>query len=187
VGRGKVTFVDPSTRKVSLLMTEAEIAQKVKEWSLEDSGNLLMLCDEYDIPYSKDLSYTWYSLALALARRWHPAPKKRGTHEKWNLWTKGALVVEVERLIKQKGKGSSVRWACVQLAKEEPWKSFVGNNTGDYPSENPSEVLRRKYQDVYSDQKLNLLRTAYKAYSEENDFQGWNDYLHSVVRKKKDE
>jgi hypothetical protein len=186
MGNRKITFVDPSTRKLSLLMTDDERDKKTKEWNLEDFAKLLKLCEEYGIPYSDDLSRMWYSLALALARQYRPAPKKRGAYQKWHILNEGALVVEVERRIKQKGTGSSVKWACRQLAKEEPWRSFVGSKEGDAPSLDPGEVLRGKYQKFCSDKKMEVFRKVYLSYAERGDLQGWNDYLHSVVKKKQE-
>src|SRR5512139_2938051 len=134
----KVRFERPEERRIGLLMSEAEVKRRVKEWVDADHAKLLTLCKHFGIKTSQRM---FYELSLALARELYPEPKTSGTRRKWTWLNQGALVVEIKRLVKRGDPARGFTWAAKQLANREPWKSFVGKNS------NPGEALRKAYQD----------------------------------------
>ena len=69
-----------------------------KKRAEEDSAWLVELCRYHRI---QEGPLAFYDLALVLARKLYPRPKKRGVKPKWTRLIKSFLVVEVERRAKQ--------------------------------------------------------------------------------------
>src|SRR5262245_55300052 len=90
-------FQRPEDRRVGILMNEAELRSLVENWTDDDHAKLLILCDRYGIQHGPLM---FYQLSLALARELYPEPKVSGAKRKWTFLNQGALVVEIERLIK---------------------------------------------------------------------------------------
>lgn len=146
--KGRLTESMPP-RRFGLLMNEEEMRKKSAEWHKEDMKNLLLLCDHYGIKEKEnDLLIAFFKLSLALAKELAvPAfveQKPRGRKKKWTEFNKAILVAEVERVMEPNNPQYGVSWATAQLAKKEPWRSFVGSNEEALGSD-PSEVLRQIY------------------------------------------
>jgi hypothetical protein len=166
-----LTFPASEARKLGLLMDEAAKQKKAAEWLKEDHEKLLMLCRQYDIQDGN-----FYGLALALARELCPERKKSGVKVKWTGLSKGALVVEIERLVKPDDPMHGDTWAAKQLSIKEPWKSFLKL------SKNPAEVLRRAYYDFGKDKWADLMREAFKMCEHEGRISEWDEQVTDFVR-----
>jgi hypothetical protein len=153
------------------------------EWAEEDRTKLCLLCEQRGIKDGPDM---FYCLALALARERYPASKKPGRPKKWTEWIGGMLVVEIERLVKYKGPRYSVNWACGQLAKREPWKSFLEVN-GDTKSHDPVKSLRQAYYSSRDGKTTKLLRLAHERCENAYSAELWQAFVTSFVKESSDD
>jgi hypothetical protein len=175
----KISFQREESRRIGVFMDETAIRKQVAEWVSEDHAKLLMLCQHYGI---HDSTVMFYQLALALARELYPEPKKRGRKSKWTMMNKGALVVEVERLVMPDDPAHGVEWACQQIAKCELWKSFIESKDTDHTSPDPAEALRQIYYDFRSDKWAEVSREAFRMYEHEGAIEEWENMVVDVVR-----
>lgn len=175
----KITFQGEESRRFSLLMDDAAIKQQASRWAQEDHSRLLLLCQHYGIQTSP---FLFYELALALARELYPEPKKRGRKSKWTALNKGALVVEVERLHKPEDPAHGVEWACQQIAKREPWKSFLEGKESTVTSPDPAEALRQVYYDFRTDKWAAVMRDAFKWHEHEGVIGEWEKQVIDFVK-----
>lgn len=158
-----VRFPSAETQKPGLLASalrdDGSLAVHLKKRAEEDQSKLILLCQHFGIQASP---FMFYELALALARELYPEPKKRGRKTKWSWINQGMLVVEVERLVKPGDTAHGVDWACQQLAKREPWKSFLEIKESDITNPDPAEALRRIYYGFRDDKWATVSRDAFK-------------------------
>ncbi len=177
-------FQSDETRKPGLLAAalgdDGSLGDRLKKYSEEDSGKLQLLCQHHGIQASPIM---FYELALALAREIYPEPKKRGRKSKWTALNKGALVVEVERLVRPNDLAHGVEWACKQLSKREPWASFLEAKEGGTLSPDPAEALRQIYFDFRGDKWSTVSRDAFKMYEHEGAIEQWENGVIDFVRK----
>lgn len=174
----KITFQAPSSRRFGLLADDASREQKVSQWAEEDHAKLLALCQLRGIKHGPSM---FYLLALELARDLYPEPKKRGRKSKWTTLNKGALVVEVERLVMPDNPARGVAWACTQLAKREPWASFLESNDSGTSSPDPAEALRQIYFDFRNDRWATVSRDAYRFHEHEGTLTEWESLVLDAV------
>lgn len=176
-------FQSEETRKPRLLAAalrdDGSFVDRIKKYSEEDNDKLLLLCRHYGIQASP---FMFYELALALAREIYPEPKKRGRKSKWTLRNKGVLVVEVERRVRQDKPEYGVAWACSQLAKIEPWASFLEKKEGVTLNPDPAEALRQIYFDFRGDYWAELSRKKFKEYEREGAIAKWEEQVSDLVR-----
>ena len=175
----KITFQDPSSRRIGLLADDEQIKRQISQWAKEDHEKLLLLCQRYGIQASPSM---YYDLSLALAREMYPELKKRGRKSKWTTLNKGALVVEVERLMRPKDPAHGVEWACKQLAKREPWTSFLEAKEGGTLGPDPAEAMRRIYFDFRGEKWADLCRKAFRMYEHEGALAQWEKDVFDSVR-----
>lgn len=174
-----VAFQPLDERHIGLLMDEAAIHKQCADWANEDHAKLMMLCQHYGIQASPIM---FYELALALAREIYPEPKKRGRKSKWTALNKGALVVEVERLVRPDDPAHGVEWACKQLSKRKPWASFLEAKEGGTLGPDPAEALRQIYFDFRGDKWAKVARDAFKMYEREGAIAEWEKQVSDFVR-----
>ncbi len=160
-------------------MSDSARRQKVAQWVDEDHSKLLLLCQQYGIQDSPSM---FYQLALALARELYPEPRKRGRKSKWTALNKAALVVEVEQLVSPNDQAHGVEWACKQLAKREPWASFIEAKEDGTSHPDPAEALRTVYFGFCNDKWAKASRDIFKAYEHGNAIAKWKNYVIDVVR-----
>lgn len=176
-------FQSEETRKPGLLAAalwdDGSLGDRLKKYSEEDSAKLQLLCQHYGIQASPIM---FYELALTLAREIYPEPKKRGRKSKWTVLNKGALVVEVERLIRPNDLAHGVEWACKQLSKREPWASFLEAKEGGTLGPDPAEALRQIYFDFRGDKWASVSRDAFKMYEHEGAIAEWEKQVSDFVR-----
>lgn len=175
----KIAFQRDESRYIGLLMDEAAMKEQVAEWVRDDHAKLLMLCQHYGIQASP---IVFYDLALALARELYPEPRKRGRKSKWTALNKGLLVVEVERLVNPDDPAHGVEWACQQLAKREPWKSFLERKASNTTTPDPAEALRQIYYDFQSDKWAEVSRHAFRLCEHEGTLSEWENRVMDFVR-----
>lgn len=161
------------------LMEDGSLDDRLSKFVEDDSAKLLLLCQYYGIKASPTM---FYELSLALAREIYPEPKKRGRKSKWTDLNKGALVVEIERLVKPDNPSHGVDWACCVLAKREPWASFLETKDGNSLSADPSEALRQIYFKFRRDKWANVSRDAFKRYEHEGAMALWDKSVFDFVR-----
>lgn len=161
------------------LKDDGSLSDITKKHVEEDYNKLLLLCKQYGIKQGESM---FFQLSLALAREIYPEPKKRGRKSKWTDLNKGALVVEVERLVVPNNNSRSVAWACNQLSKREPWKSFIEVKRDDTSSPDPAEALRQIYFDFRGDRWAEVSRKAFRQYEAEDFVQGWEKQVDDFVR-----
>jgi hypothetical protein len=174
----KIYFEDPESRLIGPLADEAFIKKKCKEWADNDHTKLLKLCEWYGIEVGPSM---FYQLSLELARKLHPEPKKRGRKSKWTMLNKGALVVEVERLVRPNDQTHGVEWACRQLANKEPWASFIEAKDGTLGPD-PSEALRQIYFGFCGHAWAEISRKAYLMYEYEGKISDWERSVADYVK-----
>ncbi len=172
-------FQSEEARNPPLLASDDDLRDLAEKYSAEDMRKMFLLCEHYGI---KDGPHMFYSLALVLAREIYPEPKKRGRKTKWTPLNKGALVVEVERLVKPNDPAYGVEWACRQLAKREPWLSFVEEKEGDNRSPDPAEALRKIYFEFRDHRLMRVSREAFKMYEYKGALADWVTHVNDVVR-----
>ena len=166
------TFPASEARKLGLLMDETARQKRAAEWAKEDHDKLLMLCQHYGIQDGN-----LYGLALSLARELYPERKRSGAKVKWTDLSKGALVVEIERLVKPDDPMHGATWAAKELSTKEPWKSFLKL------SEDPAEVLRREYYDFRDAKRADAMRDAFKMHEHAGRITEWDEQVTDFVRK----
>lgn len=174
----KIAFQREESRRLGLLMDEATMQQCIAEWAREDHANLVMLSKKYKIDEGPQM---FYQLALALARELYPEPKRGGRKSKWTMLNKGALVVEVERLVRPDDPSHGVEWACNQLAKREPWASFLEKKESGTLGPDPGEALRQIYFDFRADKFARVSRDAFRMYEHENAIEEWENCVFDFV------
>lgn len=180
-------FQSDETRKSELVVAalrewlrdDGSLGDRLKKYSEEDNAKLLLLCQHYGIQASPIM---FYELALALARELYPELKKRGRKSKWTALNKGALVVEVERLVRPNNQAHGVEWACNQLAKREPWASFLETKEGDTIDPDPAEALRKIYFNFRGDKWAGISRDAFKKYEQTNAIAEWEKHVTDFVK-----
>ncbi len=175
----KISFQREESRRVGFLMDAEAIQKRVADWVSEDHAKLLMLCQHYSI---QEGPIMFYQLALALARKLYPEPKKSGRESKWTIMNKGALVVEVERLVNANDPSHGVKWACTQLAKREPWASFLEAKDGGTLAPDPAEALRQIYFKFRGHGWANISRDAFRMYEYEGAIHEWDKQVNDCVR-----
>jgi len=173
-----VAFQAEESRRFGVLIDEAGRREQARKWVEADHAMLLLLCQQYGI---KEHPTMFYELALALARERYPEPKKRGRKSKWTLLNQGMLVVEVERLVKPNDPSRGVDWACQQLAKREPWKSFLEKKSGTISAE-PAEALRQVYYNSRDEGWTELSRDAFKFNEIQGEIEEWDNLVFDCVR-----
>ena len=161
------------------LIDEASMREFVAQYVEEDHSKLVMLCRHYGI---QDGPAMFYQLSLALAQEIYPEPRPRGRKSKWTELIKGALVVEVERVVKPDDQSRGVAWACGVLANREPWKSFLEVKEGSSFGPDPSEALRKVYFDFRGDKWAAIIRDAFNYHKHEGTIAEWEARLFALVR-----
>ncbi len=164
-----------------LLMDDEQKQKKKKDWFLEDTSKLAMLCDHYGIEPGDG---QYFALSLMLAREFLSEKKKRGRKKKWND-TAGALIGgHIKRLTKPIGQFSTEQEARYYLSSQEPIKSYLDQHQGFFGSDQ-SEAIR--YVIKKTDKKL--LGIAIKSVKEDfknNQLEQWdknfNKYLALLLR-----
>ena len=161
------------------LLDDGSLHDLVKRDVEEDYDKLLLLCKQYGIERGESM---FVQLSLALAREIYPEPKKRGRKSKWTYLNKGALVVEVERLVRPDDESYGVQWACRQLAKREPWASFLEAKEGSDLGSDPAEALRQIYFKFRNDKWATVSRDAFKQYEAEGAITIWEKQVSDFVK-----
>ncbi|MFA5488810.1 MAG: hypothetical protein WC284_06275 [Candidimonas sp.] len=161
------------------LLDDGSLHDLVKRDVEEDYDKLLLLCKQYGIERGESM---FVQLSLALAREIYPEPKKRGRKSKWTDLKKGALVVEVERLVNADDPAHGVEWACRQLAKREPWASFLEAKEGSGLGSDPAEALRQIYFKFRNDKWATVSRDAFKQYEAEGAITIWEEQVSHFVK-----
>lgn len=169
------TRIEP--RRLPLLADKAEQREVVFRWMDEDQKKLLLLCAAMGIPDGPD---RYFNLALALARKHYVGFQQRVPAGKWNDLTRGYLVVEIERLTKDKRMrpGHSVSWAADQLARRDEWADFLGDGGRD-----PGEALRVQYEKFSRDPFAEMWRKAFKWHTHQGTLAEWDINLKDALRK----
>lgn len=169
----------PKPQKRGLLMTDNDYNKKLALHCDGEFKKIESLCQHYGIP---DGPAKFYSLALTLARELYPAKKKVGRQTKWTDLNKGALVVEVERLIDPTKSSKSVLWATKQLAKKEPWKSFIARTDSSNTNPDPAEALRQVYANFKKTRWASVSRGAFATHEFNESIPEWEAFVTDVVR-----
>lgn len=166
----------PSSRRIGLLMDEAQAHEQREQWVLEDLAQMELLREQYGIP---DDSLKWYMLALELARETYPKPLKRGPKTKWNEFVCGILVVEVERLISSERK--SLNWVYKTLGNRPRWSQFV------IKKENTLGSKEYSIEDIYKAHKnrrgTKLMRDAFKFHQQKGTIDQWERQVDQFLAK----
>lgn len=170
----KVRFPQPLTNAGGLLWdgwTDQKVfAEYQNQEAKADKVRLDTLCQERGIAPSPEM---YFQLALELAREAYPVPKPRGRKKTWNDFILGALVVTVELKLKSGRRAMSDVWACKEVAKTEPWKSFARARSIEGEGD-PAEVLRGAYKSFKGSPKANLMRHAHSMYELEGRLTEWD-------------
>jgi hypothetical protein len=168
--------------QAAALRGSSEVQELVQKHAREDLDKLRLLCRHYDVPESPHM---FYELSLALARDFvngFKERKPRGRKMKWTILSRGALVVEIERLAKPDDPAHGVSWAATQLTKREPWKSFLEIKESDEPRPAPAEALRKQYHAFKGDRWANLMWDCFKMHEHEGTIAVWEEQVADYVK-----
>lgn len=180
-----VKFASEETRKRHFLVAalwgenDSRSHELLRRCWDDDYSKLLLLCQHYGIRSSPSM---FYELALALARELYPEAKKRGRKSKWTTLNQGALVVEIERIVEPNDTAHGVAWAANQLAKREPWKSFLEMKDSDDTNPNPAEALRKVYYNFKTDKWAKVMRDAFGWHQQTNTIDAWEMKVADFVK-----
>jgi hypothetical protein len=115
------------------------------------------------------------NILLEEARWRYPVKKPRGRKLKWNVWTAGLLVVEVERAM------TPARWTCDSVtddvSKQKPWDTFIEGGDADDGKVAPKEVVRVMYSKWYKNPKIDVVREAYVHCLMTGNLKKWDEIL----------
>ncbi|MFK7794608.1 MAG: hypothetical protein AB8B89_04600 [Gammaproteobacteria bacterium] len=117
-----------------------QISQEINE---EINEKLSLLCEHYGLFDIEPQEKLLYELSLSLARDFVPGFKlenKVGAPTKWSLGVLQDLYNTVNTLRSSRSPRGSVNWACIQLARQEQWKSIIKQE-----STSPEKVLESYY------------------------------------------
>ena len=109
----------------------------------EEMHKLMLLVKHFEIDVRDE--NPWLLLSLALARTHVPGfkkIKKAGTPQIWHWARLCELRKAVDGYIEITPSKISVTQACIDLAKNEPWKSLLADKR------RPEEVLRTQYYNI---------------------------------------
>lgn len=151
---------------------------KIKERSQDFEERLGLLCEHYNIEIK---GQSWLPLVLAMAKDFVPGfqeKQKRGRKKKWDHFTRGVLVVEVDRLLKE-NPNKSMLWACNRLSSEYPWNLFVVEKEGAL-SATPGGVLTNEYYKA-DERWSNVTLDAMKLHVENNEPEKWKEIVASIL------
>lgn len=157
----------------------AIIYRHLGKYETEDRAKLELLCQHYGI---EDSPHKFYELALKLARELHPEPRKRGRKTKWTGLAMGALLVEIDRIKSTDDPLHGVEWACGQLAKTEPWLSFLETKDSNNFASDPAEALRKVYYEFRDHHWVKLFRESFIRYESEGRLEEWENLVISLLR-----
>lgn len=160
-------------------MSPAQSLEKIRAWQKEDDQKLLLLCLHYEISTGPDM---FKELAVVLARELYPEKKKRGRKSKWVEAIKAVLVVEIERLVQPLNASFGVERACKQLAKCEPWKSFLEVKESHISSADSAEALRKIYFEFRNNKWAAVARDTYKYHDHEDKITEWERLVTEFVK-----
>jgi hypothetical protein len=177
-----VTFPSVEARKQQIPFTaifnREILLKRVREFAAEDDSKLRLLCQHHGIPEGP-LMYR--QLALVLARELYPE-SKRGRPSKWTWLAQGMLVVEIERLVKPGDPAFGVTWACKQLAKREPWKSFLETRESEATGPDPAEAMRQVYARFRNHKWADVTREAYNSHVHQSTVGEWDRDIEYYVK-----
>jgi hypothetical protein len=161
-------------------MDPAQLDAVTKRWAQEDMEKLLLLCDHYEIERGPTM---FAELALSLAEEYVPAFREYKAHRptKWTDLNKGALVVEIERRVTN-DPTRGVKWAAAQVAKEEPWRSFLEVREGEETYPDPGEALRKVYYGFRGNKWAMVMRDAFKLHKVKGTLNEWDAQVVDYVR-----
>ena len=160
--------------RLPLLADDTQKLEIMRAWDDEDYAKMLLLCNELGI---EEGPARFYFLALALARMHYPGFRERKPTSKWTDLTGGYLVVEVNRLIRDRRQNPShsVSWATDQLAKRPEWKEFLGG------SQDRGEALRVQYARLKEKPWSRLMWRLFKAWQQIGTAESWQaDFLDAL-------
>lgn len=147
-------------------------------------AKLRLLCKHYGIEENEG---SFFALSLALARDFVEGFKEEepiGRKLKWTDLIKGVLVVEVDRLVVPRSKVKGIKWACEQLVKQRPWKTFVSSNEGTFLPSDPAETLRTTYFGSRRDLWATFARGAFALHKLEGTVSAWDKIVVEVVERR---
>jgi hypothetical protein len=178
------TPIEPRLPKLqaAALRGDSEVQKLFQKCAQEDLSKLLLLCRYYDI---SEGPHMFYSLSLALARDFVNGFKERkppGRKLKWTVLNKGALVVEIKRIARPDNQTYGVAWAATQLAKREPWKSFLQIKESGKTCPDPAEALRKTYYSFEGNRWAKLMWDAFKMHEYEGTIAAWEELVADSVK-----
>ena len=150
-------------------MSDAEYKQAVVIHTLLENRKLRLLMQHYEVAIGD-----YRSLAFELAREFivgFDGGKTRGRPPKWDMMALGYLYVDVERKIIELGVDSrrtAPEKVYRAVAAMRRWKYFLEKASGDGITPDPSEAIRKAYQQAKKDNWRKIAWDAY-LYSAEND------------------
>ena len=75
-----------------------------------------------------------------------------------------------------------VAWAAKQLAKREPWKTFVKAKESGRTCTNPAEALRKAYYSFKGNGWAEMMRNAFKIHDHEGTIAAWEERVADYVK-----
>jgi hypothetical protein len=177
----KIAFTDPKDRQVGLLATIEEESELRANWAKEDIEKLYLLGKQYNLNVIDPRFFQM--LALELARKLYPEPKRRGRKNKWTPLIRAVLVVEVERRIEKGEAKRPLKTICHELSQRDPWESFIEEKEDDLTDPDPGAVIERVYQDSKKLPIAKAHKGAFLWHGADASVSEWNDFVKDTVKK----
>ena len=164
--------------------TLGEQKQQEELYDQEIEKKLTLLFEHYNIFEGVQLD-RWRELAIALAKDFVPGFQwnKKGAPRKWKEENLAFLVIDFEHIKTTKNLKSEVLIAK-ELAKREPWKTFIQQKEAPGISPNPSEVLRQLYIKNKDNTFVKHIREFYEHTVKTRGADSWDNYIYVRILKK---
>ena len=179
------TLAEPIAPRVTTIwhvLDDQCAVDEMRRRYVEDEFKLDALADHFGIGRKN-----YRALSLALARQHVPGFKwsePRGYNSKWNLMTRGVLIVEMERTIVLGERLKGISWAAKQLARQSHWKKFVRvHKAGKQNTSDTAEVLRTEYTRHKAMTGADAFRKSFLLHEEAGTIPEWDDNVRAILER----
>jgi hypothetical protein len=181
----KIEFPSLADRLASIglieYLSDPTLAEAKRRWLKDDLELLWRLCVE--LGGHTPAEFTEMSVAsrdhiLEEARWRYPVKKPRGRKQKWDVWTAGLLVVEVERMLLT---GEACKSVVSKLSGREPWELFIEGGMVGGERQAPDKVIRNIYSEWHKNPKIGVVREAYVHCLMADNMKKWEEILIACI------
>lgn len=169
-------------RKVSLLASDEEQRQQVRDWAREDLEKLIQIRDLLGIDNLKGWELR-LALELALEQRSatkYLEPSKKRRPVKWTHMNRSALAVEHRRVMEEHCLDETD--AFTFLIRRSPWIDVVSQNDVDEATRLEEGQTLRQQRDMADKRWVELLTGALCLHQQQDTLSEWHSFVEDVVK-----